>query len=296
MSFRITIRQLEIFRAICQEETVTGAARKIGLSQAATSQSLAELENLLERKLFDRHGRRIVLNSAGRQLLPTAVQVLDRVRDIEGTGAHQAVRIGICASLTAGNYMLPPILSRFVRSHRLYHFHVAMGNTDQVVESLLQFESDAGWIEGLAHHPDLTAFPWREDELVIVADPHHPLASRTASPGDLAQASWVLREKGSGTRAVFESAMEGKFEFAEVPIEFGGIEAIKHAVLAGAGLGCISRAAVVAELKSGRLRRVRTPWLDLRRQITVLVHREKYLDRSLQRFLLYCGIGLQDKP
>jgi len=293
---RITIRQLEIFCAIYQEQTVTGAARKIGLSQAATSQSLAELENLLERKLFDRHGRRIVLNSAGRQLLPAAVQVLDRVRDIEGTGAHQPVRIGICASLTAGNYMLPPILSRFVRSHRHYHFHVAMGNTDQVVQSLLQFENDAGWIEGLAHHPDLTAFPWREDELVIVADPHHPLASRTASPGDLAQAFWVLREKGSGTRAVFESAMEGKFEFAKVPIEFGGIEAIKHAVLAGAGLGCISKAAVVAELKAGRLRRVRTPWLDLRRQITVLVHREKYLDRSLQRFLLYCGIGVQVKP
>jgi DNA-binding transcriptional LysR family regulator len=292
---RITIRQLEIFRAIYQEQTVTGAARKIGLSQAATSQSLAELENLLERKLFDRHGRRIVLNSAGRQLLPAAVQVLDRVRDIEGTGAHQPVRIGICASLTAGNYMLPPIISRFVRSHRHYHFHVAMGNTDQVVESLLQFESDAGWIEGLVHHPDLTAFPWREDELVIVADPHHPLAGRKASPADLAEASWVLREKGSGTRAVFESAIEGKFEFAQVPIEFGGIEAIKHAVLAGAGLGCISKAAVVAELKSARLRRVHAPWLDLRRQITVLVHREKYLDANLQRFLLDCGVKLPAK-
>jgi len=162
-----------------------------------------------------------------------------------------------------------------------------------VVGSLLQFESDAGWIEGLAHHPDLTAFPWRQDELVIVAHPHHPLAGRTAGPDDLAGASWVLREKGSGTRAVFESAMEGKFEFVQVPIEFGGIEAIKHAVLARAGLACISRAAVIAELKTGRLRRVRTPWLDLRRQITVLIHREKYLDASLRRFLLYCGVEFQ---
>src|SRR5579872_6446104 len=107
---RITVRQLEIFRAIYQEKTVTGAAQKIGLSQAATSQALAELENLLERKLFDRHGRRIVLNAAGRELLPAAVQVLDRVSDIEGPGAHQPLRMGICASLTTGNYMLPPII------------------------------------------------------------------------------------------------------------------------------------------------------------------------------------------
>ena len=77
-----------------------------------------------------------------------------------------------------------------------------------------------------------------------------------------------------------------------MPIELGGIEAIKHAVLAGAGVACISKAAVIDELKAGRLRRVNTPWLDLRRQITVLVHRDKYLDASLQRFLLYCGIDL----
>jgi DNA-binding transcriptional LysR family regulator len=250
------------------------------------------LENLLERKLFDRHGRRIVLNAAGRQLLPSAVQVLDRVRDIEGTVSQESVQIGICASLTAGNYMLPPIVSRFARRYRQYRFHVAMGNTEQVVESLRRFESDAGWIEGLAHHPDLRAFPWREDELVIVADPRHPLAGRKATPEDLAQALWVLREKGSGTRAVFENAIEGKFEFGQVPIEFGGIEAIKHALLSGAGLGCISQAAITEELKSGRLRRVRTPWLDLRRQITVLIHREKYLDASLQRFLSYCGVRL----
>ncbi len=289
---RITVRQLELFAAICQEQTVTAASRRIGLSQAATSQALAELENLLERKLFDRHGRRIVLNAAGRQLLPAAVQVLDRIRDIEATSAPSTAHIKLCASLTTGNYMLPSIISRFVRKYPGCQFHVDLGNTDRVVASLLQFESDAGWIEGLAHHPDLTAFPWREDELVIVARRGHPLASRHAAPEDLAEAVWVMREKGSGTRAVFEEAIAGKFRLVHVPIEFGGIEAIKHAVLAGAGLGCISRSAVAAELKTGQLRRVLVPWLDLRRQLTVLVHREKYLDSGLRGFLRYAGVAL----
>jgi DNA-binding transcriptional LysR family regulator len=106
---RITLRQLELFTAICQEQTVTAGATRVGLSQAATSQALAELENLLERKLFDRHGRRLVLNAAGRRLLPSAIEVLDRIRDIESSGVRQPVRVAIYASLTAGNYM--PLLS-----------------------------------------------------------------------------------------------------------------------------------------------------------------------------------------
>jgi DNA-binding transcriptional LysR family regulator len=289
---RITIRQLEIFRAVCQEQTVTAAAQRIGLSQAATSQALAELENLLERKLFDRHGRRILLNAAGRQLLPAAAEILDRVQDIEGAAVHRPVRIRIHASLTAGNYMLPPHIARFAQRHRDYQFHVALGNTGQVVESLLAFESDAGWIEGLLQHPDLKAFPWRDDELVIVARPGHPLAGRRASPDQLNAAQWVLREEGSGTRAVLEGAMAGRFRPARPPLEFGGIEAIKNAVLAGAGVACISRAAVTAELANGSLRRIRTPWFDLRRQITVLLHREKYLDAGMRRFLLECRVNV----
>lgn len=288
---RITVRQLEIFAAICQEQTITGAAAKIGLSQAATSQALAELENLLERKLFDRHGRRVVLNAAGRELFPEAVQVLDHVRGIEGKLPHSR-SLRLWASLTAGNYLLPPVISRFRRSYPHVRFRVDLGNTDQVVESLIRFESDAGWTEGRIQHPDLKEFPWREDELGIICAPDHRLAGRKASIEDLADEAWVLREKGSGTRAIFESAIAGKFRPASVPVELGGIEAIKSAVRAGAGLGCISLAAIAFELRTKQLRRVHAPWLDLRRRITVLVHGEKYLDSMLRGFLVYCGVQL----
>ena len=287
---RITLRQLELFTAICQERTVTAAAARAGLSQAATSQALAELENLLERKLFDRHGRRLLLNAAGRSLLPPAIEVLDRVRDIESSGVRQPVNVALYASLTAGNYMLPSIISRFARTRPDYRFHVSIGNTAQVVESLLRFESDAGWIEGIAEEAALMAFPWREDPLVVVAGPDHALAGRKATIEGLAAATWVLREKGSGTRAVFERAIEGKFRLGRVPAEFAGIEAVKRAVVAGAGLTCMSGSAVAAEIRSGQLRRVYVPWLDLRRQITVLLHRDKYRDAGLSVFLRYCGV------
>jgi DNA-binding transcriptional LysR family regulator len=287
---RITLRQLEIFAAIYQEQTVTGAARRIGLSQAATSQALAELENLLERRLFDRHGRRVVLNANGRQLLPASIQVLDRVREIEAGAGRQPPNLKLYASLTTGNYMLPVFVARYARRHPDARFCVAIGNTEHVVSSLLQFESDAGWIEGAASHPDLIASPWREDELIVVAAPEHPLAGRRATPDQLASAGWILRESGSGTREVFEEAIKGKFRLSHSPIELGGIGAIKRAVMAGAGLACISRSAVEIELNLRRLRRVHTPWLNLRRPIAVLIHRQKYVDVGLRAFLHFCGV------
>ncbi|MGP8247940.1 MAG: LysR substrate-binding domain-containing protein [Bryobacteraceae bacterium] len=291
-AIRITLRQLEIFAAIYQEGSITRAARRIGLSQAATSQALGELENQLQRRLFDRNGRRIVGNAAGRELLPAAIQVLDRVGDIEAGAGRHPVNLRLYASLTVGNYMLPSLVARFARRHRDARFHVAIGNTDQVVRSVLQFESDAGWIEGLSRHPDLDAFPWREERLAIIAAPGHPLAGRRATAAALAEARWVLREKGSGTRAVFEDAIEGRFRLLHVPVELGGIGAVKRAVMCGAGLGCISRSAVGPELKSGQLRVVYAPWLDLRRQITLLIHRQKYIDMGLREFLRFCGVEL----
>jgi len=289
---QITLRQLEIFAAICQESTITGAARRLGLSQAATSQSLAELENQLQRRLFDRHGRRVVANASARELLPEATEVLDRVRDIQGGAAIRPWKLRLCASMTVGNYMLPSVVARFSRRFPDARFHIEIGNTERVVASVRQFESDAGWIEGLAHAPDLETRLWREDRLVIVAAAGHPLAGRRAGPSALAEARWVLREQGSGTRAVFEDAIQGRFQLNQVPLELGGIGAVKRAVMCGAGLGCISRSAVEPELRSRQLRRVYAPWLDLRRQITLLIHREKYVDRALREFLRFCRMNV----
>jgi DNA-binding transcriptional LysR family regulator len=288
----ITLRQLEIFAAICQEGTITRAAHRIGLSQAATSQALAELENQLQRRLFDRKGRRLKENAAGGELLPDAIEVLDRVRDIERGAGTPPIDIRLCASLTVGNYMLPSFVGRFARRHPEARFQMRIGNTEHVLTAVRQFDSDAGWIEGLARDPDLQSLPWREDRLVIIAAPNHPLAGRKVTAASLSDVSWVLREKGSGTREVFEEAIAGKFNLRRVPAEIAGIGAVKRAVMAGMGLSCISRSTIELELRARQLAIVRAPWLDLRRQITLLIHRQKYLDRGLRTFLSFCGVEL----
>ncbi len=289
---QITLRQLEIFAAICQEGAITRAAHRIGLSQAAASQALAELENQLQRRVFDRKGRRLIQNAAGADLLPVAIGVLDRVREIERGARTPAVNIRLSASLTVGNYMLPSFIGRFARSRAGAHIEMDIGNTEQVVSSVQSFESDAGWIEGRLHHPDLRLFPWREDRLEIIASPKHPLAGRKATPAALAQQPWVLREKGSGTREVFEEAIAGKFTVERASVQMGGIDAVKRAVMTGVGLGCVSRSAIELELKARQLAVVHAPWLDLRRQIVLVIHRQKYLGHGLREFLEFCGVKL----
>ena len=116
---KITLRQLEVFTAIAGHGHVTRAAEAIAMTQAAPSTALAELEQQLGTTLFDRIGRQLLLNESGRQLLPKALDVLDRVREIEAA-AHSgelAFDLYLGASLTIGNHLLPALLAELGRRH-----------------------------------------------------------------------------------------------------------------------------------------------------------------------------------
>src|SRR5882757_3485965 len=185
---RLTLRQLEIFQAVALRGSTSAAALSVPLSQSATSAAVNELERVLRIRLFDRVGKRLLLNDSGRALLPAALAVLDGARNIEDTfGSGErggAVDLKIASSTTIGNYVLPRVLARYRESHPNARLELRIGNTLDVVTAVSAFATDLGFIEGPCHAPDVTVVPWLEDELVIVAAPTHPLALR-ASRGRL---------------------------------------------------------------------------------------------------------------
>jgi DNA-binding transcriptional LysR family regulator len=204
---RLTLRQLEIFQAVALRGSTSAAALSVPLSQSATSAAVNELERVLGIRLFDRAGKRLLLNDSGRALLPAALAVLDGAQNIEdafGGGERGTVDLKIFASTTIGNYVLPRVLARYRESHPNARLELRIGNTLDVVTAVSEFATDLGFIEGPSHAPDVTVVPWIEDELVIVAAPTHPLASSArrggASAKQLMEALWLLREPGSGTR------------------------------------------------------------------------------------------------
>jgi DNA-binding transcriptional LysR family regulator len=146
-------------------------------------------------------------------------------------------------------------------------------------------ELDIAFVEGPCHSKGLVAVHWRDDELVIVTGAEHPWRSIAhITPNMLAQAPWIMREAGSGTREVFETAMAAAEISYTISLELGHTEAIKNGVAAGLGVSCLSRIAVHRELQYGWLIAVNSP-LNLQRKLTLLRRKSSRLTPLLSAFI-----------
>lgn len=298
---RMTLRQLEVFAATCRHHGVTAAATAVKLSQSAASQAVTELEAAVGGPLFERQGRRLQLNERGRQLLPMAVELLDRAAAIEaqlrrgtGEGAPQAQ---LAASLTTGNYLLPPLIARLLSAQPQARVGLSIANTGAVIAAVEEFRADAGFIEGACTRSDLDVRPWKEDRLLVVAAPGHALTrDRKLSAAALSGARWILREPGSGTREIFERAAAAAGITLDIALELGHTEGVRQAAMAGAGLACLSQHAVAGALARGELKALATPFLSLRRQLSLIRHRRKLMTPGLRAVLRACEVRAADLP
>ncbi|NII11513.1 LysR family transcriptional regulator [Oleiagrimonas sp. C23AA] len=286
---QISPRQLQVFVQIAAAGTVRGAAEWLHLTQPAVSMALAELERHLEAPLFDRHRGRLRLNARGQELLPMARELLERLDEFGRRAGSQAETLSgqlhLGASNTVGNYRVGEWLGDFVQRHPQVGLELQVGNTDAMVTALLEHRLDLACVEGPVHHAALEVRPWREDSLVVCARPEHPLASRAGlEPADFAAERWILRERGSATRALTERALE-QLPAGTTVLELGQVEAIKQAVIAGLGLACLPEVAVTDAVAAGRLVVLPTPFLDLRRRLSLILHRQHYRSALLEAFL-----------
>jgi DNA-binding transcriptional LysR family regulator len=295
----LTLRQVLIFTAVADTGSTTAASLRVSLSQSATSAALNELERLLRVRLFDRVGKRLVINDSGRALLPSARALLDVAKGIESEfgvgltvapGALPPTNLRVGASTTIGNYLLPALVSSFSRDTPNARIQVQIGNTREVSGLVERLEVDMGLIEGPCHEPDVRAEPWIEDELVIVAAPGYPRenSSQRLSLKSLSQANWLLREPGSGTREAVEHALLPHLHQLREPLQFGSTEAIKQAAVEGLGLTCLSFAAVRDFITLGRLQVLETALPRLKRRFYLIYHNQKQFSASLERFIIHC--------
>jgi len=294
----LTFRQLEIFEKIAATGSVTKAGEELLLTQSAVSMALSQLEQLSVTPLFERSGRRLLLNDSGRLLLTEARNIMMGFKRVEqmlqGDSGQLVGELLVGGSTTIGNYLLPAFLGTFAREYPKTRVELRVGNTQQVAEWLESGDLDIAFVEGPCHSRGLVAVNWRDDELVVVAAPDHQWASEKYATAEmLASAPWIMREKGSGTREVFEKAMENAGASYAIALEFGHTEAIKNGVASGLGVSCLSRIAVHRELEYGLLVEVESPLL-LSRSLTLLKRRESCCTSLLAAFLKVSG-GKWDK-
>ena len=285
---KLTLRQLEVFVAVARGGSTRAAADEVSRSQSAASNALKELELAVGTELFDRVGRRLIINEAGRALLPRAAAVLEQAAETEGLfAAAHAAPLQLASSYTVGEYLLPGLIASWKTAHPASRVRLKIANTHDVFEAVAAFEADIGFIEGSHTHPDLRVRRWRTDRLIVVAGPNHPMAHQQLTATQLQQATWVLREPGSGTREAADRWLIPHLTEMQVELELGSNEAVKRAVAAGIGLGCLSQLAVHDALLQGWLVEVFTTLPATERMLSIVLHRSKKLGSTAEAFLAH---------
>lgn len=287
---KLSLRQIEIFAAIARTENVSRAAEQLAMSQSAASSALVELERQFDCPLFDRIGKSLHLNGTGRALLPQAENMLAQAADIETfLSGNTLVPLAVGATLTIGNYLATLVVAEYLQRQPTAKIGLQVANTQSIVERLTRYELDIGLIEGEVNHPDLILSPWIDDALVVFCAPHHPLAlSREADAERLTDEKWIVRERGSGTRQLFDRAISRHLARSHIQLELEHTEAIKRAVESGIGIGCLSRLSLREAFRRGSLVEIDTPQFDLRRHFYFAQHRQRNVNPAMQTFLDLC--------
>ena len=289
---------LRSFLAVADAGSVSGASRAGFTSQPALSKAIRELEKQVGLPLLERSSRGVITTEAGallhehaRALFALESQTetaLTALRDLDGG----TLRIG--ATTTLASYILPPLLGAFRQKHPRITLRLERDNSRGIEAKLADYALDVAFIEGLPAHPNLRAQAWREDEVVLICAPNHPLCARElAWPADLKNESWIVRERGSGTREWVERALK-PFDLPPPNAwEIGSAEAIKSAVAAGLGIAFVSRAAARDQIALGKLRVLRVAEIEIRRPVLSFgSRRPPTLTRDVGMGTVFGGRGL----
>lgn len=260
----MTLEQLRIFIAVAERQHVTRAAEALNIAQSAASASIAALEGRHGAKLFHRVGRGIELTEAGSLFLAEAHAVLARAEAAElvlsELGGLKRGTLMVQASQTIASYWLPRHLVAFRRAHPGIDIRLAVGNTTQVAAAIHDGSAELGFVEGAVTDPTLESRVVARDQLVIVVGLDHPWAKcGTLTPDRLTESDWVLREAGSGTRSVFEAALESfgvPPSRLRIALELPSNESVRAAVEAGMGATAISASAAAPSIEAGLLHQV----------------------------------------
>ncbi len=289
----MTLDQLAIFVAVAEREHLTRAAAALGLTPSAVSASIKALEAYYNVRLFDRVGRGIELTREGRAFLREAKETLARVKSAEAVlselGGLRTGRLDVHASQTIANYWLPPRLLRFRQKHPGIEVRLTIGNTATVSAAVMEGAAELGFIEGTIDEPALALLPVMIDKLVIVTAPGRRRKAGATEAAELTGLCWIMREPGSGTRAVFEQALEARAidpRDLQVALILPSNEAVLTAVRTSDCATALSEAVVAPFVENGQL-----VVLDIAlppRQFTILRHKERHLTAAAREFEAVC--------
>jgi len=253
----ITVTQLNTFLAVIRGGSVTAAADELVVTQPSVSSAISSLGRELGCDLFERSGRGVALTAAGAAFAPYASDIVGLLQDgrlaAQEAGEVEGRRLRLIAVTTAAETFVPPLMRAFSDCHPEVALTLDVGNRQTVLDRIHSHEADVAILGRPPADDRLSALPLVSNEIVCIAASDDPAVGRGALPAaELGDRSWLLREHGSGTRALNERFLDEQ-GIAPQTLTLGSNGAIRQAARAGLGVSLVSREAVAGELESGRL-------------------------------------------
>ena len=296
------LRQLLTLRTVVDKGSFSHAAEELGISQPAVSFQIRALEERIGQRLLDRSGRRVTLTDAGRVVDAHARRLLaledEMLRDVAGLSDHLSGPLVLGSSTGPGELLLPHLLGGFKRENPEVEVSLVVQDTQTVCDRVLDDEIELGVVGAARPHRGLVFEPFVRDELVVICPPGHALAKRKRiALADLAAQPIILQQRGSGVRAVLESAFRAagiRMRDLDITLELGLQQSVRVAVLDGLGITVISRLAVERDLAEGRLVAVEVEGAVLARDFSLVRHAGRTPSRVSEGFVAYAAEHLGD--
>ena len=252
-----TFRQLVLLEAVARNSSFTRASEELHLTQPAVSTQIKQLEEEVGMPLFEHMGKKIFLTAAGREMYAFSRTIAQQFTDIRTVLAEmqgiQRGNLDIAVTSTA-KYFAPYLLAAFCKQHAGITVNLNVTNREDILRQLTDNIPDMAIMGTPPKGMPLVANSFLSNPLVVIAPPDHPLVHSGRIPlHKILEESFIVRERGSGTRDAIEHFLELRGERMNAPMEMSRNEAIKHAVMAGLGLGIVSVHTLDMEFKLERL-------------------------------------------
>lgn len=294
----MTIRHLTIFKAVCEEESVTRAAHRLFMTQPAVSHAIAELEEQAKAPLFDRAARRLRLNQMGRRLYDKACRVLEAYDDLEKSmeNLEQRTALRIGSSITIANFWLPRIITEFAGYFPEVPVTVAVDSAWRISQRLEANEIDIALIEGASYQEKFDSISFSSYQVIPLCSSDYfrerlsPLGERTAEgwtlpPKALASERLLLREKGSAIRDVFDGAMlQQDLELSAFWVSVNS-QTLLYAAQEGLGITFLPDRLAGEWLESSRLVTFSLEGVSMQNENHLALLKGKYCSEPMKQFI-----------
>ena len=281
----MTLKELNFFYKLCDNPQVTQVAQELGISQSAISLAVKSLEKKLNEPLFDRVGKKLILNERGRYFKEETISHYLALKDMQNTFQSNKLvgNIKVASSKTISNYLMPSIYYDFLSTYKDVKFDISTVNTTNIIENILNSQLDIGLIESDTKHSNLIKEKLCEDELIIVSSDKNIKSNIYI---DSINKKWILRESGSGTRDIFINKLGDYASSLDIFMELQDFEEIKTVLLNNSDtITAISKLAVQEELKEKKLFEIKLKNLEFKREFHLVYHKDKSKSLLFQTFI-----------